>query len=122
MVSGQAITLAAYKNKGLKVSAGISPVYYNVDYTLSFLFKNGKIRGNSPTFNAEIMNYNGTWNKMNVKKFYFKGNGEPKGEKNHQFLNSYFNGVITSILEKSANIDNSCIVSTCMQLILEHIP
>jgi hypothetical protein len=52
------------------------------------------------------MNYNGTWNKMDVKKFYFKGNGNPKREKSHQFVNAYFNGLIKSILEKSANIDN----------------
>jgi hypothetical protein len=52
------------------------------------------------------MNYNGTWNKMNVKKFYFKGNGEPRGEKNHQYVNTYFNDLIKSIFDKSANIEN----------------
>ena len=103
LVPGQAITLAAYKHRGLKTSA---IAYYDVDYILSFLFKDGKIRINSPTFNAQIMNYNGTWNKMDVKKFYFKGNGNPKREKSHQFVNAYFNGLIKSILEKSANIDN----------------
>jgi hypothetical protein len=103
LVPGQAITLAAYKHRGLKTSA---IAYYDVDYTLSFLFKDGKIRINSPTFNAQIMNYNGTWNKMDVKNFYFKGNGNPKREKSHQFVNAYFNGLIKSILEKSANIDN----------------
>ncbi|WP_411973641.1 hypothetical protein ACLCDV_10735 [Sphingobacterium sp. Lzh-3] len=103
LVPGQAITLAAYQHRGLKTSA---IAYYDVDYTLSFLFKDGKIRINSPTFNAQIMNYNGTWNKMDVKKFYFKGNGNPKREKSHQFVNAYFNGLIKSILEKSTNIDN----------------
>ncbi|WP_326983207.1 DUF4468 domain-containing protein [Chryseobacterium sp. MYb264] len=106
LVPGQAITLAAYKNRGLKTSGGISGIYYDVDYTLSFLFKDGKIRINGPTFSAETMNYNGTVNKMNVKKFYFKSNGEPRGEKNHQIVNSYFNDLIKSILEKSANINN----------------
>ncbi|HBW79742.1 MAG TPA: hypothetical protein DEF78_05005 [Sphingobacterium sp.] len=103
LVPGQAIALAAYQQRGLKTS-GIA--YYDVDYTLSFLFKDGKIRINSPTFSAQIMNYNGTWNKMNVKKFYFKGNGSPKNEKKHQFVNAYFNELIKSILEKSTNIDN----------------
>lgn len=103
LVPGQAITLAAYQHRRLKTSA---IAYYDVDYTLSFLFKDGKIRINSPTFNAQIMNYNGTWNKMDVKKFYFKGNGNPKREKSHQFVNAYFNGLIKSILEKSTNIDN----------------
>lgn len=105
LIPGQAITLAGYKNRGLKTS-GFSKAYYDVDYTLSFLFKDGKIRINSPTFSAQIMNYNGTWNKMNVKKFYFKGNGEPRGEKNHEYVNTYFNDLIKSILDKSANIEN----------------
>lgn len=96
----QVATLGLHKFKTSAIA------YYDVDYTLSFLFKDGKIRINSPTFNAQIMNYNGTWNKMDVKKFYFKGNGNPKREKSYQFVNAYFNGLIKSILEKSANIDN----------------
>lgn len=106
LVNGQSITLSAYQKKAFKVSGGISGVHYDVDYNLTFLFKDGRIRVNAPTFEAGFMNYNGTWNKMNFKKVYFKSNGEPKSEKNHQEINTFFNELIKSILEKSAKIDN----------------
>lgn len=103
VVNGQSITLSAYEKKALKVSGSY---FYDVDYNLTFLFKNGRIRINAPTFDAGFMDYSGTWKRMNPKKVYFKSNGETRGEKNLQEINNYFNGLIKSIIDMSAKIDN----------------
>ncbi len=102
LVNGQSITLSAYQKGAITVSGSF---HYDVDYNLTFLFKDGRIRINAPTFDAGFRS-NGTWNRMNVKKVYFKSNGEVRGEKNLREINTYFNGLIKAILDKSANIDN----------------
>lgn len=102
VVNGQSITLSAYQKRAITVSGSF---HYDVDYNLTFLFKEDRIRINAPTFDAGFMS-NGTWNRMNAKKVYFRSNGEPRGEKNLKEINTYFNGLITSILDKSAKIDN----------------
>ncbi|MET0462283.1 MAG: DUF4468 domain-containing protein [Chitinophagaceae bacterium] len=106
VVAGESITLSAYQRKAIKASAGIMTYDYDVDYTLSFLFKDGKIRVNSPTFEASMKNYNGTWAKLNVSRAYFKKNGDVKSEKHVDGVNKFFNGLIKSILDKSGKIDN----------------
>ena len=102
LVDGQSITLSAYQKGAITVSGSF---HYDVDYNLTFLFKEGRIRVNAPTFEAGFRS-NGTWNRMNVKKVYFKSNGEIRGEKNLKEINNYFNGLIKAILDKSVNIDN----------------
>lgn len=105
-VEGESISLTAYKKKAFKGSGGIMTYDYDVDYTLSFLFKDGKIRVNAPVFEAGFMNYNGTWNNMNVQRSYFKGNGDVKSEKNYKQINDFFNQTINDIIEKAAKVSN----------------
>ncbi|PZR28276.1 MAG: hypothetical protein DI535_07680 [Citrobacter freundii] len=106
VLAGESITLNAYKRKAIKASAGIMTYDYDVDYTLTFLFKDGKIRVNSPTFDASMKNYNGTWAKLDVSRAYFKKNGDPKSEKHLKGVNELFNGFVKNILDKSVKIDN----------------
>jgi len=105
VVSGESISLSATQTKAIKSSAGIMTYDYDIDYTLSFLFKDGKIRINSPKFEAYMQNYNGTWNTLNIKKAYFKNNGEIKSEKNYKQINDFFNNLIKRVLDKSSEIN-----------------
>ena len=106
VVAGESINLNGYQRKAIKANAGVMTYDYDVDYTLSFLFKDGKIRVNSPTFVASMQNYNGTWAKLNVSRAYFKKNGEVKSEKHFNEVNRFFNKLIDDILDKSRKIDN----------------
>jgi hypothetical protein len=83
VVAGESINLSAYQKTAFKLSSGVMSYVYDVDYTLSFQFKEGKIRVNRPTFEAGFRNYNGTWAKLNPSRAFFKNNGEVKSEKNY---------------------------------------
>ena len=58
VVEGESITLTAYEEKALPVrhsagGFGKGNYKYDLSYTLSFLFKDGKIRINSPVFECK---------------------------------------------------------------------
>lgn len=106
VLDGESISLSASKRRAFKASAGIMNYDYDADYTLSFLFKDGKIRVNSPKLQAGFRNYNGTWNEMNFSRVYFKNNGEIKSEKNYSQVNNFINQLIKDILDKSGKVSN----------------
>jgi hypothetical protein len=106
LLAGESITLSAYKSKAIKANTGLITNDYDVDYVLSFLFKDGKIRVNSPTFSAAMRSNSGNWVKLDVSRAYFKKNGDTKSEKHLKGVNELFNGFIKNIVDKSAKIDN----------------
>jgi len=126
VVEGESISIAAYEEKVLpvKLSRGLgkSTYKYDLSYTLTFLFKDGKIRINSPNFEGRRLTeetYNGSsgwsggdWVTLKLKKtgksrvFVFDNDGKVVLEDAYSGLNNHFNLLIKEIIEKSERINN----------------
>lgn len=126
VLEGESISIAAYEEKVLpvKLSRGFGKATYKYDlsYTLTFLFKDGKIRINSPnfegrriteeTYNASSGWHGGNWVTLKLKKvenskvYVFDDKGKVMLEDAYSGLNNHFNLLIKEILEKSKNINN----------------
>ena len=127
VVDGESISLTAYEENALTVkhSAGGfgKRIYkYDLSYTLSFLFKDGKIRINTPVFECKRW-YEGTYKptsgwsssgwftlklvkgKNDMVAIYDK-EGKLLLEDASNGLNNHFNSVLKQIIEKSQKINN----------------
>jgi hypothetical protein len=127
VVEGESITLTAYEEKALPVrhsagGFGKGNYKYDLSYTLSFLFKDGKIRINSPVFECKRW-YEGTykptsgwgssgWTTLKLVKgdrdrvAIYDKNGKLLLEDAASGLNDHFNSVLKQIMEKSQKINN----------------
>lgn len=127
VVEGESISLTAYEENALKVrhsSGGIGKGNYKYDlsYTLTFLFKDGRIRINSPDFECRRW-YEGTykptsgwsssgWTTLQLIKgkndrvAIYDKDGKLLLEDAASGLNNHFNVLLKQIIEKSKNINN----------------
>lgn len=127
VVDGESISITAYEEKALPVKHkaggfGKTSYKYDLSYTLSFLFKDGKIRINRPTFECRRW-YEATyrptsgwsssgWTTLNLLKgkndrvAIYDTNGELLLEEAATGLNNHFNALLKQIIEKSQNINN----------------
>lgn len=127
VLEGESITLTAYEEKAIPVrhsSGGFGKTNYKYDlsYTLSFLFKDGKIRVNSPTFELKRW-YEGTfragsgygnsgWTTLNLVKgkkdrvAIYDQNGKLILEDATNGLNTHLNTIVKQIIDKSNTINN----------------
>lgn len=127
VVEGESISLTAYEEKALPVrhsagGFGKGNYKYDLSYTLSFLFKDGKIRINSPVFECKRW-YEGTykptsgwgssgWTTLKLVKgdrdrvAIYDKNGKLLLEDAASGLNDHFNSVLKQIMEKSQKINN----------------
>ncbi|MEN5195561.1 hypothetical protein [Sphingobacterium faecium] len=127
VLEGESITLTAYEEKALPVrhggsGLGKSNYEYDLSYTLSFLFKDGKIRMNSPTFELRRW-YEGTfragsgwgnsgWTTLNLVKgkkdrvAIYDQNGKLILEDAANGLNTHLNALLKQIIDKSNTINN----------------
>lgn len=127
VVEGESISLTAYEEKALPVrhsagGFGKGNYKYDLSYTLSFLFKDGKIRINSPVFECKRW-YEGTykptsgwgssgWTTLKLVKgdrdrvAIYDKNGKLLLEDTASGLNDHFNSVLKQIMEKSQKINN----------------
>lgn len=126
VVEGESISITAYEEKVLpvKLSNGLGKTIrkYDISYKLTFLFKDGKIRINSPDFEAKRYvesTYRGSsgwsgdeWVTLKLVKFgksklyLFEDDGKIRFEDAYNGLNNHFNSLIKEIINKSQNINN----------------
>jgi len=126
VVEGESISIAAYEEEVLpiKLSNGIGKTVrkYDLSYKLTFLFKDGKIRINSPDFEAKRYvegSYKGAsgwsgdeWVTLNLikvgksKLYLFEDNGKVRFEDAYDGLNNHFNSLIKQIIDQSESINN----------------
>lgn len=127
VVEGESISLTAYEEKALPVrhsagGFGKGNYKYDLSYMLSFLFKDGNIRINSPVFECKRW-YEGTykptsgwgssgWTTLKLVKgdrdrvAIYDKNGKLLLEDAASGLNDHFNSVLKKIMEKSQKINN----------------
>ena len=126
VVEGESISITAYEEGVLpiKLSNGLGKTLrkYDLSYKLTFLFKDGKIRINSPDFEAKRYvegTYRGAsgwtgdeWVTLNLKKvgksklYLFEDDGKVRFEDAYTGLNNHFNSLLKQIIEKSNKINN----------------
>lgn len=126
VVEGESISMTAYEEEVLpvKLSNGLGKTIrkYDLSYKITFLFKDGKIRINSPDFEAKRYvegTYRGAsgWSgdewvtlkltKVGKSKLYlFEDNGKVRFEDAYTGLNNYFNSLLKQIIDKSQNLNN----------------
>lgn len=126
VVEGESISITAYEEEVLpiKLSNGLGKTIrkYDLSYKLTFLFKDGKIRINSPDFEAKRYvegTYRGSsgwseggWVTLNLikvgksKLYLFEDDGKVRYEDAYNGLNNHFNSLLKQIIEKSQNINN----------------
>ncbi|MFA4867995.1 MAG: DUF4468 domain-containing protein [Pedobacter sp.] len=126
VVEGESISITAYEEGVLpiKLSNGLgkSVRKYDLSYKLTFLFKDGKIRINSPDFEVKRYvegSYRGAsgWTgdewvtlkliKVGKSKLYlFEDDGKVRFEDAYNGLNNHFNSLLKQIIEKSQKINN----------------
>lgn len=126
LVEGQSITVTGYEKKVITDKVKLSPLQigqstlqYDLSYTLSIQFKDGKIRYNSPTFECRRWYENGYkqgwtsgWTKLplvktkGVKWAVFDKNGEIISQEAYDGLNKHFNTLIGEIIQKSKTANN----------------
>ncbi|MEN5231497.1 DUF4468 domain-containing protein [Sphingobacterium faecium] len=126
VVEGESISITAYEEEVLpiKLSNGLGKAIrkYDLSYKLTFLFKDGKIRINSPDFEAKRYvegSYRGAsgwsgdeWVTLRMKKvgksklYLFEDNGKVRFEDAYTGLNNHFNSLIKQIIDKSGTINN----------------
>lgn len=126
VVEDESISITAYEEKVLpiKLSNGLGKTIrkYDLSYKLTFLFKDGKIRINSPDFEAKRYvesTYRGAsgWSggewvtlklvKVGKSKLYlFEDDGKIRFEDAYNGLNNHFNSLIKEIINKSNSINN----------------
>ena len=125
VVKNESITLNGYTKNGLTIKEKLNPIQigkstmkYDISENITILFKDGKMRFNSPSFEVRRWfegGYNSGWatywyhlrlnaDGKNKHAIYNK-----KGEVNYpdavSGLNNHFNGLIQTIIEKSNQID-----------------
>ena len=127
VVEGESISLTAYEEKALPVrhsggGFGKTNYKYDLSYTLSFLFKDGKIRINSPTVECRRW-YEGSyragrgwsssgWTTLKLLKgendrvAIYDKNGKLLLEDAASGLNNHLNSLLKKIIEKSQKINN----------------
>lgn len=87
---------------------------YDLNYTVTFLFKDGKIRVNAPNLNnisgvfgnitnVKTLNLKGGGNSWASSKSIFNKKGELKEKKQKQELEIFFNGLIDKIISSNAD-------------------
>lgn len=124
VVEGESISLTAYEEQAVPVKHraggfGKRSFKYDLSYTLTFLFKDGKIRINRPTFELRRWyqsgyksGFNSGWTTLNLLKgkndnvAIYDKNGQLILEDAFNGLNNHFNMLLTQIIEKSGNINN----------------
>lgn len=126
VVEGESISITAYEEEVLpiKLSNGLGKTIrkYDLSYKLTFLFKDGKIRINSPDFEAKRYiesTYRGSsgwtgdeWVTLNLikvgksKLYLFEDDGKVRFEDAYNGLNNHFNSLLKQIIEKSQKINN----------------
>lgn len=126
LIEGESITLNGYEEKVILYKDKISPLQigkttyqYDLSYTLSILFKDGKIRFNRPTFECRRWyedGYRSGWASgwtylhlvkgKNAKAAIFGQKGEIMAEESYNGLNQHLNSLIKEIIEKSTKIDD----------------
>ncbi|WP_179474109.1 DUF4468 domain-containing protein [Chryseobacterium sp. H1D6B] len=125
-VEGESITVKGYEEKKIPHKYKLNPLLigkatmkYDVSYTLNILFKDNKIRFNSPSFECRRWyegNYKSGWDEgwtyltlmkdKNYRASIYDKNGEITSEESYTALNNHFNALIKEILEKSKKINN----------------
>jgi len=126
VVEGESISIAAYEEEVLPIKRsnwlGKTLRKYDLSYTLTFLFKDGKIRVNSPTFELKRW-YEGTfragrgygnsgWTTLNLVKgkndrvAIYDQNGKLLLEDATNGLNAHLNAIVKQIIDKSNTISN----------------
>jgi hypothetical protein len=126
VVEGESISITAYEEEVLpiKLSNGLGKTIrkYDLSYKLTFLFKDGKIRINSPDFEAKRYvegTYRGAsgWTgdewvtlrltKVGKSKLYlFENDGKVRFEDAYNGLNNHFNSLLKQIIDTSQKINN----------------
>lgn len=126
LVEGESITLNAYEPEVITYKDKVSPLQigkttykYDLSYSISMLFKDGKIRFNRPTFECRRWyenGYKGGWTSgwtylhlvkgKDAKSAIFDKNGEIISQEAYDGLNNHLNSLIKEIVEKSKNVDN----------------
>lgn len=126
LVEGESITIKGYEEKVIPhkykpnpLQIGKSLMKYDVSYTINILFKDNKIRFNSPTFECRRWyqgDYKSGWDEgwaylkltkdKNARTSIFEKNGEITSEESYNALNSHFNSLIKEILEKSKKVND----------------
>lgn len=118
VVDGQSITIKGYEEKKLDVKEklnylqiGKSTIKYDISYSLSILFKDDKIRINSPSFECRKWYDNVGWIYLRLmkdndtKRGIYNKSGKLVAEGADKGLNDYFNSLINQIVDKSKNIN-----------------
>ena len=122
LVEGQSITITAYEEKVITnkvrlvlTQIGKTTLKYDVSYTLSIQFKDGKIRINSPIFECRRWyydSYSQGWKTLplvetkGVKGSVFDKKGEIVSQESYDGLNKHFNTLIEEIIQKSKTANN----------------
>ena len=119
LVEGQSITITAYETDVIIDKLKLSTLKYDLSYTLSIQFKDGKIRYNSPAFECRRWTKNAYdqgrvsgWTTLplvktkGVKWAIFDKNGEIISPSAYDGLNKYFNSLIGEIIRKSNTANN----------------
>ena len=126
LVEGQTITITAYetdviidKVKLSPIQIGLSTLKYDLSYTISIQFKDGKIRYNSPAFECRRWTKNAYdqgrvsgWTTLplvktkGVKWAIFDKNGKIISPDAYDGLNKHFNSLIAEIIRKSNTSNN----------------
>lgn len=123
LVDGESITITAYEKGIITDKVKVSPLQvgkktykYDLSYTLSILFKDGKIRFNSPSFECKRhyesgykSGYASGWTDLplikgkDYKSGVFSENGKVFSDEAFEGLSKHFNGLIKEIIDKTKN-------------------
>lgn len=110
-VTDKSITINAISLKSITFNSFYK---YDLNYTITFLFKDGKIRINSPTINyisgtfgsidnVKILNLTGGGSSWGSESAIFNNKGELKGKKQKKELEIFFDTLISKILLATKN-------------------
>lgn len=122
VVEGESITINGYEENVIPHRAKSNPIQigktnyeFDLSYTISILFKDNKMRINSPTFECRrwmTMDYSAKWTYLTLNKdkkskasIYNKEN-EISAQDSYDALNKHFNSLITEIVKKSKTVND----------------
>jgi len=123
LVEGESITVRGYEENAIQFKDKLSPIQigkatvkYDISYTITMLFKDGRIRLNAPTFECrrwiESQRYTSGWGYLHLKRQKSSQTGiyDQKGkiisQEAYDAVNTYLNALLKEILEKSNKINN----------------
>ncbi len=122
LVDGESITINGYEEYVIPHRAKSNPIQigktnyeFDVSYTISILFKDNKMRINSPTFECRrwmTTDYSAKWVYLTLNKdkkskasIYGKEN-EINAQDSYDALDKHFNNLIAEIIKKSKTVND----------------